>query len=281
MSTRSATTVNSANQNSPPGLATVLAGLTSFKDLGIPNIGDTYRGQILLASKEVRSAIIKDIPQRELANEILIAALASALSLPVPDSFLAIAAPEVLKSSKAPKLGTSSLLFASTDVSYPSVAQLVLQPINPIILPTIAETLLKTGNLASFYSFDSWSANIDRHVGNILLGSNKAWLIDHGHCFTGATWKVSDLAAATLFRHRLKEWLTPLLTEADRKKLATEAAALALGYGQLDVGGIGEANHAKALFGDNDFQALVVFLKNRVAYTPSMTADALNQTTVL
>jgi hypothetical protein len=69
------------------GLARVLAGARSFKDQGIANLSDTYRGQILIGQSEVRQAIIKDIPVREIANEVLTAALALAISLPVPLPF--------------------------------------------------------------------------------------------------------------------------------------------------------------------------------------------------
>jgi hypothetical protein len=97
----------------------VLVGAKSFKDRGIANLSDTYRGQILLASGEVKTAIIKDIPIRELANEVMTAALAHAISLPVPPAFIALAEPANLSTRFASKIGTSSLVFASADVGCP------------------------------------------------------------------------------------------------------------------------------------------------------------------
>jgi len=58
-----------------------LQELPRLKDLGIPNVGETYRGQILICTSDVRPAIIKDIPSQELANEVL------ATALVVPEQF--------------------------------------------------------------------------------------------------------------------------------------------------------------------------------------------------
>ena len=108
------------------GFARVLAGAKSFKDQGIPNLSDTYRGQILIGQSEVRAAIIKDIPLREVANEVLAATLASAISLPVPPPFIALASPSDLVTKHASKLGASSVLFASADVNSPSISQIIV-----------------------------------------------------------------------------------------------------------------------------------------------------------
>jgi hypothetical protein len=275
----SSTQSSSAAPQPAVQLATVLAGAKSFKDIGIPNLGDTYRGQILISPNEVRTAIIKDIPLRELANEVVTAALGSALLLPVPQAYIALAAPGDLATSKAPKLGTSSLLFASTDVSSPSVAQIVVGLDPYAALRRVADTLLKSGRLGSFYGFDAWLANIDRHIGNVLLGP-QVYLIDHGRCYTGATWKATDLVASTIFRHRLKEWLTPLLQDAELKKLAVDAAALTTELSKVDIEAIGRANHAAALLGDADFKSLVTFLEDRIVHVPRIAADALNQSMV-
>lgn len=221
-----------ANDNGtmrPPsvGRAKVLAGAETFKDQGIANLSDTYRGQIFLESGEIKPAIIKDIPLRELANEVMAAALARVLALPVPPAFLALASPSVIAAKHAPRVGNDFLLFASADVSSPSVAQLVVGPDVWEKLQPIAETLISNGWTGDLYGFDAWAANVDRHIGNILFGGrNSAWLIDHGRCFTGPTWEASDLNAAQLFPHRLREWLTPLISPTDRDRFATEAAVL-------------------------------------------------------
>jgi hypothetical protein len=262
-------------------IARVLAGAKSFKDQGIANVSDTYRGQILIGASDVRPAIIKDIPVRELANEVLAATLGVALSLPVPPPFLAIADPSDLPTKYAPMLGKSALLFASADLKSPSVAQLVINQTSaaPVaILSFVKNALVACGQLGEFYGFDGWTANTDRHVGNILIETNqRPWLIDHGRAFTGPAWTPHDLDPAKLYRHRLKEWLTPVLDGAEQANLAALAAAMVPKLSALDVNDLGEQNRVAALLGQSDFNQLVTFLKDRIAFVPRIAADALNQ----
>jgi hypothetical protein len=265
--------------------ARVLAGARSFKDQGIANLSDTYRGQILIGTSEVRTAIIKDIPVREVANEVLAATLAIAISLPVPPPFIALASPSDLNAKHASKLGASSLLFASADVNSPSVAQIVVaQSAQAQIaaMKVVAKLLVDCGWLGEFYGFDGWSANIDRHVGNVLIGSNgQPWLIDHGRSFTGTAWTAADLDPSKLYRHRLKEWLTPLLDDAEQKRFSAIAAAMVPLLSALDVASLGEQNRLPALLGQADFNQLVTFLKDRIGFVPRIAADALNQARVV
>jgi hypothetical protein len=264
------------------GFATVLAGSRSFKDEGIDNINDTYRGSIYIAAGDIRLAITKDLPLRELANEVLATALAHALELPVPPAFIARAAPADLAAKKAPKMGAFSIVFASCDVASPSVAQLVVSQPDPLsALRPIASALLEGGLLPCFYGFDAWAANTDRHVGNMLFGnSKKAWLIDHGRCFTGPTWQPSDLDPSAVCRNRLREWLTPLLSDEDRNQIATQAAHISMSFASIDVRAIAEANAVPALVGKADFDALINFLLNRVAHVPRLAAHALDRSMV-
>jgi hypothetical protein len=265
--------------------ARVLAGARSFKDKGIANLSDTYRGQIFIGNNEVRTAIIKDIPVREVANEVLAATLAIAISLPVPPPFIALASSSVLTTRYASKLGTSSLLFACADVSSPSVAQIVVaesEQTQMAAIKMVARSLVDCGLLGELYGFDGWSANIDRHVGNVLIGSNRQpWLIDHGRCFTGATWTAADFDPPKLYPHRLKEWLTPLLDDAEQKRFAAVAAAMVPRLSALDVHALGAQNRLPALLGQADFNQLVTFLKDRIGYVPRIAADALNQAKVV
>jgi HipA-like protein len=267
------------------GFARVLAGAKSFKDQGIANLSDTYRGQILIGKSEVRAAIIKDIPLREVANEVLAATLAIAISLPVPPPFIALASPSDLATKYASKLGASSLLFASADVNSPSVAQLVLPQSGQVqmaAMQMVAKSLIDCGWLGELYGFDGWSANVDRHVGNVLIASNRQpWLIDHGRCFTGAAWTAADLDPAKFYRHRLREWLTPLLDDAEQKRLSAAAAAMVPKLSALDVAALGAQNRLPALLGQADFDVLVTFLKDRIGFVPRIAADALNQPRVV
>ena len=120
-------------------------------------------------------------------------------------------------------------------------------------------------------------ANIDRNVGNILLGpACQYWLIDHGRCFTGAAWKASDLLTAANFPNRLKEWLTPELEPGHREKYVYEARLMAERLPGIDLRLLGTNNGVETLLGQGDFEALIEFLKSRAPYTPELAANALN-----
>ncbi|WP_166304366.1 HipA family kinase [Bradyrhizobium sp. 2S1] len=266
------------------GFARLLAGARSFKDQGIANVSDTYRGQILVGQGDVRTAIIKDIPIREVANEVLAATLAIAISLPVPPPFLALASTSDLATKHASKLGGSSLLFASADVNTPSIAQIVL--VNgvpqPAAIDFVANAMKQCTQLGEFYGFDGWAANTDRHTGNVLIGPNQQpWLIDHGRAFTGEAWKPADLDPSKLYRHRLKEWLTPLLNDAEQKRFSALATAMVPTLSALDVKALGEQNRVPALVGQEDFNRLVTFLTDRIAFVPRIASDALNQARIV
>ena len=101
-------------------LGLVLAGATPFK---ADNINDTYRGAVLLDDGE-RTAIIKDLEPKELANELLGAAIGTLLGLPIPPAVLAFASADRLAASKGPILNDGRLVFASVDVGQPQVAAL-------------------------------------------------------------------------------------------------------------------------------------------------------------
>lgn len=203
------------------GMARLLRGAIAFKDDGIPNLGDTYRAQIL-TDNGVRNAVVKDIPLRELANELMSAALALELGLPVPPAFLAVADADALVTRHAPKISGASLLFASADLISPSVEQIIITKLglDARALRRVFDALVASGRLGNFYGFDAWAANIDRHTGNIMLASDALpWLIDHGRCFTGQNWVPTDLVADQPFTSRLKEWLTPHLTRHKRASM--------------------------------------------------------------
>ena len=160
----------------------------------------------------------------------------------------------------------------------PSVAQIVNTKLGLDVaaLRRVIDALVLSGRLGNLYGFDAWSANIDRHVGNILVAANALpWLIDHGRCFTGQNWTSGDLVADQLFTSRLKAWLTPSLSKAQKDEYATEAAELATQLAVLDVRETGTKNGLSYLYGEGDFNALVTFLCDRIVHTPRIASDSL------
>jgi hypothetical protein len=265
------------------GFARILKGAQKFKVSELPNVSDTYDGEILTSSGQIVRAILKDLPIRELANELFAAAIGHDLGLALPVVYLAIADQADLQLQNAPMLAGSRLALASEHLQQPSVGQIAFagKPSNPAAVkaalkPLIAK-LIEAERLGEIYGFDAWAANIDRNVGNILIGpASQYWLIDHGRCFTGAVWKASDLQPAGNFPNRLKEWLTPELEPASRQQYAHEARLMAEKLPNIDLRRLGTNNGVETLLGQSDFEALIEFLKARAPYTPELAANALD-----
>ena len=254
------------------GLAQVLAGAQPFRER---NVNDTFRGTIKTAAGDDRPAVIKDLLPKELANEVLMAAIGLQLGLPVPPPFVALASPDRLPAKKGPEVsGAGRLLFASTDVSQPQVATYLSGGANR----RVAAQLSKWGNLGRTYGFDALIANVDRHAGNLLFnGDREVWLIDHGHSLTGPAWKLTDLIPSDkTVRHRLSEWLTPFLDPTERMKAAGEAKTIEEALRQVSFDLLARANHVEDLLVAGDFEAAMTFLNERLVHVPRLAAAACN-----
>ncbi|MBL8591873.1 MAG: hypothetical protein JNK01_04260, partial [Devosia sp.] len=160
------------------GRATVLGRPTPFKDIGIPNVNDTYKGQVLTTDGKTAQAIIKDLPLRELANEVMAAALGAALKLDIPAACIGYVTDEELVATKSPRVPGGALVFVSLDVSTPSFAHVVNGHRGGAAVLTLLKALISRGQIGRCYGFDSWAANTDRHIGNLLFdGNGRPWLI--------------------------------------------------------------------------------------------------------
>ncbi|RVO57772.1 HipA family kinase [Sinorhizobium meliloti] len=260
------------------GFARVLAGAMSFKDSGIANVHNTYRGQVFVGGDIVRNAIIKDLPLRELANEAMIAAVASALKLPVPDAYLAFVPSGQMSVVHAPSIDGGNVMFASCDVDAPSVATIAKRGnFTAAVVRRIVDHLIKK-DLVGLYEFDTWIANIDRHLGNLLLsGSGDFWMIDHGQCFSGPNWRRSDLDPSAAFANRLAALTVPLLTSEEVDKLTAAIGRVCDAVQQVDLRTTGESSYVPRLLDSEDFEALLVFLQERLASAPRLTAQHLGR----
>lgn len=260
------------------GYARVLGGVVSFKDAGIANINDTYRGQIYTEDHGTEFAIIKDLHPRELANEVIAALLAKMLGLPVPRAYIALSPFSDLEIKCAPSTQHGHLLFASVDVGAPSVATIVKKDgFSGSSIRKIIDLLLK-GDLCGVYEFDTWSANTDRHPGNLLIsGAGTYWMIDHGFCFSGPSWTAADLDYSLTFKNRLKDWVTPFLTQDEINVLLAAVGKISDSARRVNIHEMGIKSHIPALIGDDDFEAMKKFLSDRIPDVPRLTADALGQ----
>jgi hypothetical protein len=260
-------------------LATVLPGAIGFKE---GNINDTYRGQILLGDGSVRGAILKDLDQTQLSNEVLSSVLARAAGLPTPDVYLALVRGSDLPVAKGPHVQDGNrLVFASVDVKVPNLTFRVTGA-SIDEQQRVLRDILEWADLGHLYAFDAWIANIDRHPGNLLFGGkNEIWLIDHGHCFSGPTWQPSDLNSDADYRNRLYEWITCHLTTDQKRKRSSEAAKFSQIIASIDVSESTRKSRIETLLPAAHVVAVEGFLKGRTNSVPLHANRALGVPTLL
>ncbi len=260
------------------GRAVALLGLAPFKDPGIANINTTYRGQILTDQNETRFAILKDLAARELANEIVISLLGRTLELPIPPAYLALVRTGEAHVVHAPAVEGGHVFFASCDVNSPSVSSIVAKEnFSQSSVRSIVEALLKR-DFSTVYELDSWCANVDRHLGNLLLaGNGDFWMIDHGRCFTGPDWEAASLSPTALVENRLKRWATPCLTRDEADRLLAAIGKLVARADEIDLRSAGALSGVPELIGSVDFEALINFMGDRKREVPRLSADALGR----
>lgn len=260
-------------------LATVLPGAKGFKE---GNVNDTFRGQVLLADGTTRGAILKDLDQKQLSNEVFTSVLAQGAGLPTPAVYLALVRGSDLPVIKAPKLADGNhLVFASVDVKAPNIT---FRAAGTSVdeQKQLLRDILEWGDLGHLYAFDAWIANIDRHPGNLLFGGkNEMWLIDHGHCFSGPTWEPSDLNPDAEYRNRLSEWLTHHLTVDQKRKRSSEVAKFMETITGIDVAESRRRSRIEALLPPAYVAAVEDFLKGRTQKVPVHANRALGVPTLV
>ncbi|MEH6808567.1 MAG: HipA family kinase [Hyphomonas oceanitis] len=255
------------------GLASVLSGAVPFN---FGNINDTYKGQILLDDGSVKHAVIKDLDPKELCNELFSYALAKFLDLPVPNGFLAVVDSGSIKIKKSPiDGGKKFLVFASEDVKSPNVTFRIRNSVAAESL-SIIKNLKNWDKLGSVYSFDVWVANIDRHLGNILIGGpSEYWLIDHGHCFSGPKWSASDLDPKKHYVHRLSDILTKHMSASEKTSTLGVASVFCGQVASVDISSLVEFSRIDEILNIIELDALSDFLQLRKSENYPITASLL------
>lgn len=269
-------------------LATALPGAIAFKDND--NVNQTYKGEILTPDGTAH-AIIKDIPLIELANELLAALLGQKLGLPVPQCYLTLVPTDVMQTEYAPKMQDgNSLAFSSKDVLIPNTAVKILDSIenndenitlkdiqSTSTFKAMASSLMQWDKLGDLYAFDSWVANIDRHMGNILWGGqDKIWLIDHGRCFSGPDWGPNSLDATHIYSNKLAGWLTPSMSDTQRKQISSVASKFIGTISNENITQSVNDSRISQLLPETYISALEDFLNLRKPETQKFSDIALN-----
>lgn len=258
--------------------ASVLPGAVAFRE---GNVSETYRGQVLRADLSTPTAILKDVGPKEMANELVSFVLARHLALPIPDMVLAQAKPADLAVVRGPATRDGRrLVLASVDVAVPSITFRYNSDVPG--RARLLGAITAWPPLGRLYGFGAWIANVDRHAGNLLFGSGaEAWLIDHGHAFTGPAWDHSELDPTRAYRHRLGEWLTGYLTVDGKEMRARQAGALEADLKSIDVDAAITAAHAHHLVPPEDAKAMKDFLVRRVQEVARVASAALGTPVLL
>lgn len=253
-------------------MATALKGLQPNQNRTANSV---FRGEILLADGQIARAFVKDLDLRQFGNELLVSAIAGRLHIPVPRAAIVRVPPEVstqFQHIRDPK-SDGFIAFGSIDAEGSTIAQ-VYNTSGNINFPT--KYLTASPNLGKLYGLDTWVSNTDRHMNNLIIrGDGQIFLIDHGHCFSGPNWAVSDLSADRDYACVLSAWLTPLLTSADKDAAMADIKKLTSQMLTQDMQDIICESLANRMFGANDTDAVVGFLEARVGHLVSLSANAL------
>jgi hypothetical protein len=106
-------------------------------------------------------------------------------------------------------------------------------------------------------------------------GKNEFWLIDHGHCITGPSWKPSELNADGDYRNRLAEWLTSRMDLVQKKKRSGEAVSFAASIAPIDINAAATGSGIRAILPPSEVAAVESFLTERAKNVPRHASKAL------
>jgi hypothetical protein len=225
-------------------------------------INEILRGRVHLNDGSSVTTFVKLLSKKQLINELFGAELARAVGMPVPEVFLV----RIDKCDYEPlftqhRIQSDSIVsFGSKDVGVKSLARRYQAEGEPF-----KKWFVKHCSLwKRVVSFDCWIANIDRHLGNALIGGpDEFWLIDHGHCFTGPTWIEQNLIPDSFFPNRLVDELSTVISSETRQAIITESANAQRIFNLADVEGILSDSHSIDFLSASESSALIYFIEKR------------------
>lgn len=259
-----------------PVVGTLVGEPIPFK--GVQSINSLYRGQVELSDGSVKSCLLKNIDRIEVVNELIANLVAHKMDLPIPLAVLTFV-PDTYNDknqfSNSYRVPGGALAFASVDAQTPNLLQRI-QATHPLGQKIIKNALSGWTKKSELYGFDTWVANVDRHLGNLLFGNNnEIWLIDHGRCFTKENWSPSDLDPNILYENKLKLWYTLLMDPSSRQQTADDLQDVQDQVAKFDIGAILKDSLASRLIDSAEQTALQAFLAARIGRVVSDGAAAL------
>lgn len=138
-------------------------------DIRIENVTKSYRAFVKICHSDA-----------QLQAELVCAVLGRFLGLNIPEPFVVVITPEAQPPIDYPlpciALGTA----AKAGMSFAR-------------LGNFEELMMQVKGLGDIASFDQLTANIDRHLGQLVFDGKTCWAIDHAQSFGGAHWKMMGL----------------------------------------------------------------------------------------
>ena len=260
----------------PIGKASLIGKPVPFKD---GNANATYRAQILTNDSVVRNAFVKDLNINELCIELLSASVGKLLGLPIPNSYLVLSK-QSLPSSVGPQLSTGErLLFGSEDAQTPSLTKWINS--TPSDFRKVLRRVANWKGVDSLFSFDTWIANVDRNIGNLLFGANGIWLIDHGQAFGGPLIALSDLRPEKPYPQKLTIDLGKVMTDSQKDSVATKCKAFPNDSALVDSKLLLANNLIESIWGKSEFDMAVNFLEARRTHVPKLGSALVGQEVLL
>lgn len=253
-----------------PRLEIIKGTVLGARKLDEGSSNDAWDSELLLADGTKAQAVTKDIPLREIAQELMGSALAFSCGLPVPRAFLVSAEQSIIPATMAQELAAGRrLLFGSERKSSPPLGRRLR---NGVLTSEVLEALSAWPHCGATLAFDTWTANTDRNLGNILFETvDDIWLIDHGNCFKHSFWNPGDLVASEHYTNKMADWLCPELSTQQLQGLRTSVLHLCNTIRGMDIEAVGEASNAFSFLALEIREAIVTFLKDRAPLTSRIT----------
>ncbi len=259
----------------PVQKARLMDGAMPFRN---GNINCTYRGQILLNDGSLRNAIIKDLDVRELGLELLVGAVGKLLGLPLPNSYLVVS-DKTLPSAVGPILSGHRLMFASEDAKSPPIA--VMMSAGALLRKRILLRLANSDSVYPLFSFDTWTANVDRHSGNLLWSAQGIWYIDHGRCLGGPTVAFDDLKVDEEYPQKITLDIAREMNDAQKDRVVKECGAFPNTASAVDATQLLSRNDIENILGAKDFGLAAQFLNLRRVSVPKLGAKLVGKELML
>jgi len=212
---------------------------------------------------------------RQLFNELLVAHIGRALSLPIPVPYVVRIDSSLLPESLQPPNVASPPTkgFASIDKGSPSLRRLLDENGSPGVAQRLFRDWKRFDDVAVF---DEWLANIDRNAGNLLVHSpEEFWLIDHGHCLTGPNWKSGDLDPFGQFQNRLLAEANNTLNLIEKSNICSSAIDCQSSFSGVDIAEAVKEARKAGDWSNTDMAAVEHFAKSRIPHVGKLVAGQL------